>query len=93
MSGAYGPSEGDVLVLGDTRLRLRVTSRVPDSGDELHVGFAKTGRDGIGMKALSAQESCDVLLTNVVVLDPVDGVRLACIGIRDGRISGIGRAG
>jgi urease subunit alpha len=93
MSGAYGPSEGDVLVLGDTRLRLRVTSRVPDSGDELHVGFAKTGRDGIGMKALSAQESCDVLVTNVVVLDPVDGVRLACIGIRDGRISGIGRAG
>jgi urease subunit alpha len=45
------------------------------------------------MRALSAQESCDLLITNVVVLDPVDGVRLACIGIRDGRISGIGRAG
>ena len=93
MSGAYGPSVGDVVVLGDTKLRLGITSRVPDAGDELHVGFAKTGRDGIGLRAVSAQESCDVLITNVVVLDPVDGVQVASIGIRDGRISGIGRAG
>ncbi len=93
MSGAYGPSAGDVVVLGDTKLRLGITSRVPDAGDELHVGFAKTGRDGIGLRAVSAQESCDVLITNVVVLDPVDGVQVASIGIRDGRISGIGRAG
>ena len=93
MSGAYGPSVGDVVVLGDTKLRLGITSRVPDAGDELHVGFAKTGRDGIGLRAVSAQESCDVLITNVVVLDPVEGVQVASIGIRDGRISGIGRAG
>ena len=93
MSGAYGPSAGDVVVLGDTNLRLGIPSRVADAGDELHVGFAKTGRDGIGLKALSARESCDVLITNVVVLDPVDGVRVACIGITNGRISGIGRAG
>jgi urease subunit alpha len=93
MSGAYGPSAGDVVVLGDTKLRLGITARVDDAGDELHVGFAKTGRDGIGLKALSAHESCDVLITNVVVLDPVDGVRVASIGIRNGRISGIGRAG
>jgi urease subunit alpha len=93
MSGAYGPGAGDIIVLGDTNLRLGITSRVADAGDELHVGFAKTGRDGIGLKALSARESCDVLITNVVVLDPVDGVQVACIGIREGRISGIGRAG
>jgi len=93
VSGAYGPSVGDVVVLGDTKLRLGITSRVPDAGDELHVGFAKTGRDGIGLRAVSAQESCDVLVTNVVVLDPVEGVQVASIGIRDGRISGIGRAG
>jgi urease subunit alpha len=93
MSGAYGPSAGDVVVLGDTKLRLGITARVDDAGDELHVGFAKTGRDGIGLKARSAHESCDVLITNVVVLDPVDGVRVASIGIRNGRISGIGRAG
>lgn len=93
MSGDFGPRVGDVLVLGDTRLRLRITDRVADAGDELRVGFAKTGRDGIGLKALSARESCDVLITNVVVLDAVDGVRVASIGIRDGRISGIGKAG
>lgn len=93
MSGDFGPRVGDVLVLGDTRLRLRITERVADSGDELRVGFAKTGRDGIGLKALSARESCDVLITNVVVLDAVDGVRVASIGIRNGRISAIGKAG
>ncbi len=93
MSREFGPLEGDVVVLGDTHLRLRVTERVRDEGEELHVGFAKTGRDGIGLRAVGARESCDVLLTNVVVLDPVDGVRVASIGIRAGRISGIGKAG
>lgn len=93
MSGAYGPLAGETVILGDTRLRLRITDRVDDLGDELHVGFAKTGRDGIGLQALSARESCDLLITNVVVLDPVDGVRVASIGIRDGRIAGIGKAG
>ncbi len=93
MSGAYGPRAGDVVVLGDTGLRLRITDRVDDSGDELHVGFAKTGRDGIGLRAVPARESCDVVVTNVVVLDPVDGVRVASIGIREGRISGIGKGG
>ncbi len=93
MTGPFGPHAGDIITLGDTHLRLRIDSRVPDEGDEFRVGFAKTGRDGIGLKALSARESCDVLITNVVVLDPVDGVRVACIGMRDGRISGIGKAG
>ena len=93
MSGAYGPSVGDVLALGDTGLRLRIEQRADDAGDELHVGFAKTGRDGIGLRGVPASESCDVLITNVVVLDPVDGVRVASIGVRAGRISGIGRAG
>ncbi len=93
MSREYGPLAGDVVVLGDTRLRLRIDHRVPDSGDELRVGFAKTGRDGIGLAARGARETCDVLITNVVVLDPVDGVQVASIGIREGRISGIGKAG
>lgn len=93
MNREYGPLAGDVIVLGDTRLRLRVPDRVPDSGDEFRVGFAKTGRDGIGLKALAARESCDVLITNVVVLDAVDGIRVASIGIREGRICGIGKAG
>jgi urease subunit alpha len=89
----YGPLAGDVVALGDTHLRLRIDERVPDAGDELRVGFAKTGRDGLGLVARGARETCDVLITNVVVLDPVDGVRVASIGIRAGRISGIGKAG
>lgn len=89
----YGPRPGDTLRLGATGLRLAIPDRVDDSGDEFRVGFAKTGRDGIGLAPVRTQESCDVLLTNVVVLDPVDGVRVACVGIREGRISGIGRAG
>ncbi len=89
----YGPIEDDVVVLGDTRLRLRIDARVADGGDEFRVGFAKTGRDGLGLIARGARETCDVLITNVVVLDPVDGVRVASIGIRAGRISGIGKAG
>lgn len=93
MSREYGPIAGDVVFLGDTRLRLRIDQRVPDTGDELRVGFAKTGRDGIGLVARGARETCDVLITNVVVLDPVDGVQVASIGIRAGRISGIGKAG
>ena len=92
MSG-YGPREGDVIVLGASGLRLRIPRRVDDAGDEFHVGFAKTGRDGVGLAPVSTRESCDVVVTNVVVLDPVEGPLVASIGIREGRISGIGRAG
>ena len=89
----YGPAEGDVVTLGDTGLRLRIPDRVADAGDEFRVGFGKTGRDGIALAPVSTAESCDVVLTNVIVVDPVDGIRVASIGIREGRISGIGRAG
>ena len=89
----YGPAAGDVVELGDTGLRLRIPDRVPDGGDEFRVGFGKTGRDGIALAPVTTAESCDVVLTNVIVMDPVDGIRVASIGIRAGRISGIGRAG
>ena len=90
---AYGPGAGDMVTLGDTGLRLRIPDRIDDVGDEFRVGFGKTGRDGIALAPVTTQDSCDVVLTNVIVLDPVDGIRVACIGIREGRISGIGKAG
>ena len=93
MRREYGPLAGDIVELGDTKLRLRIDVRVADAGEEIRVGFAKTGRDGIGLIARSARETCDVLITNVVVLDPIDGARVASIGISEGRISGIGKAG
>ncbi len=89
----YGPIHGDVVALGDTGLRLRITRRVDDEHDEFRVGFAKSGRDGIGLRGATTADSCDLVITNVIVLDPVDGVQVASIGIRQGRICGIGRAG
>lgn len=89
--GDYGPRAGEIITLGDTRLRLRIDQRVNDAGDEFRVGFAKTGRDGIALQAVGARESCDVLLANVIVLDPVDGVRVASIGIREGASAGSAR--
>ncbi len=89
----FGPRAGDIVALGGTGLRLRVPARVPDEHDEFRVGFAKTGRDGIGLRSVTTEESCDLLITNVIVMDPVDGIRVASIGIRGNRISGIGKAG
>ena len=92
MSG-YGYAAGDILQLGDTGLRLRIPERVNDGGDEFQVGFGNTGRDGIGLHPVTTAESCDVVVTNVIVLDAVGGVRVASIGIRSGRISAVGKAG
>lgn len=92
MSG-YGPRAGEVLVLGDTGLRLRIPERVPDAYDEFRVGFGKTGRDGIALAPVTTADSCDVVITNVVVLDPSQQIRVASIGIRAGRVTGVGKAG
>jgi urease subunit alpha len=87
---------GDRVRLGDTGLVVRVEPEpagVPDDAFVLLAGFGKTARDGIGLRAVPTRESCDAVITNVVLLDPVLGVRAASIGVREGRISGIGRAG
>ena len=89
----FGPQAGDIISLGGTTLKLRIPERVADQGSEFHIGFAKTGRDGIGLAPVGTRESCDVVINNVIVMDPVDGIRVASIGIREGRISGIGKAG
>jgi urease subunit alpha len=80
--------------LADTGLVIEVPpSPEPDDHWRLLTGFAKTARDGIGLRAVTTDESCDAVITNVLVLDPVLGVRVASIGIREGRIRSIGRAG
>ncbi len=50
-------------------------------GDEFLVGFGKTGRDGMHLRAVTVRESCDLVISNVVVIDPVLGVRKASIGV------------
>ena len=88
-----GARLGDRVRLGDTGLRVEVTRDDRAVGDEVLLGFGRTGRDGIGMQSVRTSESCDVVITNVLVLDALLGVRATSIGIREGRISAIGRSG
>lgn len=88
-----GPRLGDRVRLGDTNLVIEVADDDRLVGDELLLGFGRTGRDGIQMQAVRTQASCDVVISNVVIIDALLGIRAASIGIRNGRIVGVGRAG
>ncbi|WP_432511497.1 urease subunit alpha [Kineococcus sp. SYSU DK001] len=92
-AATYGPRAGDRVRLGDTGLVVQVEHDAQAPGEEFLAGFAKTARDGLHLKAATVRETCDVVISNVVVIDAVQGVRKLSIGIREGRISGIGRAG
>lgn len=89
----HGARKGDFIRLGDTSLVIRVEADDRQPGNELHIGFGKNARDGIGMRSVSTRESCDVVITNVLVIDALLGIRITSIGMREGRICAIGRAG
>ena len=89
----HGARMGDFIRLGDTSLVIRVDGDDRQVGNELHIGFGKNARDGIGMRSVPTRESCDVVITNVLVIDALLGIRITSIGIREGRISAIGRSG
>jgi len=89
----HGPTTGDRVLLGDTGLVVEVEADSQLPGEEFIVGFGKTARDGMHLQAVTARETCDLVISNALVLDPVLGVRKASIGITDGRITAIGRAG
>ncbi|MEV8124748.1 urease subunit alpha [Streptomyces sp. NPDC085944] len=92
-AATHGPRAGDRLRLGDSGLVIRVESDGQRHGDEFLAGFGKTARDGLHLKAAAVRETCDVVISNVVVIDAVLGIRKVSIGIREGRIHAIGRAG
>ncbi|MFI6548372.1 urease subunit alpha [Streptomyces prunicolor] len=92
-AATHGPRAGDRVRLGDSGLTIRVESDAQRYGDEFLAGFGKTARDGLHLKAAAVRETCDVVISNVVVIDAVQGVRKVSIGIREGRICSIGRAG
>jgi len=90
----YGPTTGDRIRLADTNLWAEIESDHVPYGDEPLWGFGKTIRDS--MQASShrpADSEMDIIIANVVVLDPVMGIIKTNIGVKDGRIVGIGRAG
>ncbi|MFF2429196.1 urease subunit alpha [Streptomyces mirabilis] len=92
-AATHGPRAGDRVRLGDSGLTIRVESDAQRYGDEFLAGFGKTARDGLHLKAAAVRETCDVVISNVVVIDAAQGIRKVSIGIREGRICSIGRAG
>ncbi|GAB2745042.1 urease subunit alpha [Amycolatopsis magusensis] len=92
----FGPTVGDRIRLADTDLLIEVTedrSRGPASGDEVLFGGGKVIRESMGQgMATRAEGAPDLIITGVVVLDHW-GVVKADVGVRDGRIVGIGKAG
>ncbi|MCX5237849.1 urease subunit alpha [Streptomyces prunicolor] len=92
-AATHGPRAGDRVRLGDSGLTIRVESDAQRYGDEFLAGFGKTARDGLHLKAAAVRDTCDVVISNVVVIDAVQGIRKVSIGIREGRICSIGRAG
>ncbi|MGH2497967.1 MAG: urease subunit alpha [Ktedonobacteraceae bacterium] len=90
----YGLTTGDMLRLGDTSLYIRIERDYSSYGDEILAGFGKTVRDGLMANSRLGRESeLDLVLTNAIIVDPALGVIKGNIGIKEGRIVGIGRAG
>lgn len=93
-ASVYGPTQGDRVRLGDTNLFVEVEADDTALGSEPLIGFGKTIRAGLLMAgSLPADEAPDIVITNVLVVDPVLGVRKTSLAVKDGRISAIGRAG
>ena len=88
----YGPTTGDRLRLADTDLILEVEKDYTVYGDEVKFGGGKVIRDGMGQSQRLAAEVVDVVITNALILDWW-GIVKADVGIKNGRISGIGKAG
>ncbi len=91
----FGPTTGDRVRLADTSLIIEVERDDTVYGDECVFGGGKTLRDGLGMAAgvTAADGALDMVITNVLLVDPVQGIVKTDIGIKDGKIAGIGKAG
>ena len=90
----YGPTTGDRIRLGDTELLIRIERDLTSYGEEAIFGGGKVIRDGMGQSpsVSRADGAPDLVITSVVVIDS-RGIYKADVGIRDGRISAIGKAG
>jgi len=88
----YGPTVGDRVRLGDSELIIQVEADRTHYGDEVSFGGGKVIRDGMGQCQRQAAEVADLVITNALILDHW-GIVKADVGIKDGRIAGIGKAG
>ncbi|HEY7590540.1 MAG TPA: urease subunit alpha [Candidatus Limnocylindrales bacterium] len=89
----YGPSTGDRIRLADTDLWIEVTEDRQALGDEPQWGYGKTLRERMAQASAADASELDSVVLGAVVVDPSIGVVKADIGIKDGRVAGIGRAG
>jgi urease subunit alpha len=89
----FGPTVGDRVRLGDTDLWVRIEADHTSYGDEALWGYGRNLRLGMNQRATPSPSELDVVLCGVVVVDPTVGVIKTDIGIKEGRIVGLGRAG
>ncbi|HVX74018.1 MAG TPA: urease subunit alpha [Devosia sp.] len=89
----YGPTTGDRVRLADTDLIIEVERDFTVYGEEVKFGGGKVIRDGMGQsQATRAEGAVDTVITNALIVDHT-GIYKADVGLRDGRIAGIGKAG
>ena len=91
----YGPTTGDLIRLADTSLLIEIEHDYAVYGHELVLGAGKNLRDGEGIAAYLKPSDgiLDIVIYGATIVDAVTGIIKADIGIRDGRIAGIGKAG
>lgn len=88
----YGPTVGDRVRLGDTALIIEVEQDYATYGEEVKFGGGKVIRDGMGQSQRVSSEVADTVITNALILDWW-GIVKADLGLKNGRIMGIGKAG
>ena len=88
----FGPTVGDKVRLADTDLWIEVEKDFTTYGEEVKFGGGKVIRDGMGQSQLLASEVVDTLITNALIIDHW-GIVKADVGLKDGRIHSIGKAG
>lgn len=91
-AGLYGPTVGDKIRLADTDLLIEIEQDLTRYGEEAVFGGGKVIRDGMGQSALLRRDCMDTVITNAIVLDAY-GIFKCDIGIKDGRIAALGKAG
>jgi urease subunit alpha len=92
-AGMFGPTTGDRLRLADTDLVIEVERDLTTYGEEVKFGGGKVIRDGMGQSQVTrANGAMDTVITNALILDWT-GIYKADVGLRDGRIAAIGKAG
>jgi urease subunit alpha len=88
----FGPTTGDKVRLGDTDIWIQVEKDYTTYGDEVKFGGGKVIRDGMGQSQRPSAETVDLVITNALILDHW-GIVKADVGIKEGRIDCIGKAG